>query len=171
MAGLVVACPTLPLYAMGWAFTAGVLVLLAGLLDQVDGAVAVLGGRHGVRRRVGLDRRPADRLTDVVLLAGPALWIDGGFTRWGLVAAGAGTFLLEYVRARCQACGWTTNQVVTPGERPQRVVAIAVTGMLAALVGRWVWAPASWALAGLTGVSVALLLRDARARPTTPASA
>ncbi|HWL38353.1 MAG TPA: CDP-alcohol phosphatidyltransferase family protein [Frankiaceae bacterium] len=169
VAGFCVAAVTLPVYATGAAFLAGLLVLVAGLLDQVDGAVAVLGGRQ--TRFGAVWDSAVDRLTDVVLLAGPAIWIDGGTTRWGLVAAGAGTFLLEYVRARCQACGWTDDQIVTPGERPQRVVAIALLGIVSALAGKWLWAVGAWALAGLTFWSVVVLLLDARARPTTPASA
>ena len=165
-AGLVVACVTLPAYAFGAAFVAGLLVLVAGLLDSVDGAVAALGGRGSVWGAVW--DSTVDRLTDVVLLLGPALWVP--YARWGLLAAGVGTFLLEYVRARCQACGWTDRQVVTPGERPTRVIACAVTGMLAALLGRWVWLVGAWGLAALTAVSVVVLLRDARARTTTPAS-
>jgi CDP-diacylglycerol--glycerol-3-phosphate 3-phosphatidyltransferase len=168
-AGLSVALLTLPLYARGLAFPAGLLVLVSGLLDQVDGAVAALGGRTSAYGAV-LDST-VDRLTDVVLLAGPALWVPGAFARWGLAAACAGTFLLEYVRARCQACGWTTEQVVTPAERPFRVVGVAVVALLSSVLGSWVFAPASWALAWLTVASVVVLLRDARARPTTPASA
>lgn len=169
LAGLGVAVLTLPLYARGMAFPAGLLVLVAGLLDQVDGAVAAIGGR-GTAFGAVLDST-VDRLTDIVLLLGPALWVPGAFTKWGLAAAGTGTFLLEYVRARCQACGWTTEQVVTPAERPQRVVGIAVVTILGSLIGSWLWAPVSWALAWLTVASVIVLLRDARARPTTPGSA
>lgn len=168
LAGLLVAVATLPLYAAGAAFPAALLVLASGLLDQVDGAVAAIGGRATAFGAVW--DSAVDRLTDTVLLLGPALWLSGGAARWGLAAAAVGTFLLEYVRARCQACGWTTDQVVTPGERPQRVVGIAVVTSLASLVGRWLWVPAAWALAGLTFASAAMLLRDARARSTTPAS-
>jgi len=168
LASLGVALATLPLYAAGAAFPAGLLVLVAGLLDQVDGAVAAVHGRATLYGAV-LDST-VDRLTDLVLLLGPALWVSGGAARWGLAAAAVGTSLLEYVRARCQACGWTAEQVVTPGERPQRVVAVAATSVLAALVGRWLWVPAAWGLAALTAASVGVLLRGARARPTTPAS-
>jgi CDP-diacylglycerol--glycerol-3-phosphate 3-phosphatidyltransferase len=165
-AGLVVACLTLPAYAVGAAAVAGLLVLVAGLLDSVDGAVAALGGRGSTFGAVW--DSTVDRLTDVVLLLGPALWVP--YARWGLLAAGVGTFLLEYVRARCQACGWTDEQVVTPGERPTRVIVLAVTGLLAAAAGRWLWLAGAWALAALTAVSVVVLLRDARARTTTPVS-
>ena len=166
--GFGVALVTLLAYATEAVLVAGVLVLVAGLLDQVDGAVAAIRGQATAFGAVW--DSTVDRLTDVVLLAGPALWIDGGLTRWGLVAAGAGTFLLEYVRARCQACGWTGEQVVTPGERPTRVVAVAMLAFGSAPLGRWVWAFGAWGLAALTFGSVVLLLLDARARTTTPAS-
>lgn len=164
--GVAVAWATVGLYAAGWAFVAGALVLVAGLLDSVDGAVAVLRGR--VTAFGAVWDSTADRLADLALYLGPALWAPGA--RWWLAAAAAGTFLLEYVRARCQANGWTDRQVVTPGERPTRVVAVAVLGMASPLVGRWVWVPGAALVAGLTLVGVALLLRDARGRSTTPAS-
>jgi CDP-diacylglycerol--glycerol-3-phosphate 3-phosphatidyltransferase len=119
----------------GWAAAAGTLTLLAGLGDGLDGAVAVLTRRTSTFGFVW--DSTADRLADLALVAGPvALVVGHGSGAWPALAAGAGaaaaalTLLLEYVRARAQAGGvpgaWT---LVTPGERPVRVIVLGVTGL------------------------------------------
>jgi len=117
----------------GWAAAGGALTLLAGLADGVDGAVAVLAGRASAFGFVW--DSAADRLADLALVAGPvALVAAHAGSPWpalaaGAVAAAAG-LLLEYVRARAQAAGlrsaWT---LVTPGERPVRVIVLGVAGL------------------------------------------
>ena len=119
----------------GWAAPAGLLTLAAGVADSVDGAVAVLQGRTTAFGFVW--DSTADRLADLAMLAGPVVLVatvaDPG---WGTAAIAAGTaaagllLLLEYVRARAQAgqvpAAWT---VVTPGERPTRVIVLGLTGL------------------------------------------
>ncbi|MDQ1712413.1 MAG: CDP-diacylglycerol---glycerol-3-phosphate 3-phosphatidyltransferase [Frankiaceae bacterium] len=156
LAGLLAAVATIPAYRVR--ALAALLVLTAGVLDSVDGAVALRRGR--VTTFGAVWDSTADRLADVALLVGPALHRPGA----AFAAAGAGTFLLEYIRARCQAVGLTGEQRVTPGERPTRIVVLAV----AAATGWWTYG--AWTVAALTLAGAALLLRDARARPTTPAS-
>ncbi|HEV2890138.1 MAG TPA: CDP-alcohol phosphatidyltransferase family protein [Frankiaceae bacterium] len=158
-AGLALALLTVPLYGPPWVAP---LVLASGAADGLDGAVAAVRGRASTFGAV-LDST-ADRLADLALLLGPALHVPGA--RAALVAAGAGTFLLEYVRARCQAVGLTERQPVTPAERPVRVVAAA---LLAVVPGAWAWA--GWALAALCALSALRLVLDARARSTTATSA
>jgi CDP-diacylglycerol--glycerol-3-phosphate 3-phosphatidyltransferase len=153
LAGLLLAVATIPAYGA----VAAPLILLAGVADSVDGAVAVLSGR--VTAFGAVWDSTADRLADVAFLVGPALRQPGA----AFVAAGAGTFLLEYVRARTAAVG-TPEQRVTPGERPARIILLA----LGAATG-W-WAAAAWSVAALTAAGAVLLLNDARARPTRPAS-
>lgn len=161
-AGLALALGSVAAYAAGVPLVAGALVLLSGIADSLDGAVAALRGRATAFGAV-LDS-VADRASDLTLLAGPALYVRDA--RPALLAAAAGTFLLEYVRARCQAVGYTSRQVVTPAERPTRVVC----AVLLAAVPDW-WAAGAWVLAGLSAAGVAMLLRDARARSTTATSA
>jgi CDP-diacylglycerol--glycerol-3-phosphate 3-phosphatidyltransferase len=158
-AGLLLALATVPPYAWGRPWLALPVVLLAGLADSVDGCVAAITGRATAFGAV-LDST-VDRVADLALLAGPALVAPEA-----AVAAGAGTFLLEYVRARCQVVGHTARQRVTPGERPFRVVATA----LLAPGGATAWRYGGWVMAAVTALSAALLLYDARARPTRPAS-
>ena len=119
----------------GWAAAAGTLTLVAGVADSVDGAVAVLQGRTSAFGFVW--DSTADRLADLAMIAGPVVLVateaDPG---WGVAAGAAGTaaagllLLLEYVRARAQAgqvrAAWS---LVTPGERPTRVIVLGLTGL------------------------------------------
>lgn len=175
--GLVVALGSLPAYLAGgrWLFLAGFLVLVSGLCDQLDGCVAVLTQRTTTFGAIW--DSAVDRLTDVVWLLGPALWLlrlpQSGRVElglWALVAAGGTLFTLEFVRARCQAVGYVDSQVVTPAERPTRVVVatLAALGEGAAaafdLRPAVVWPAGAAALAGLTAASVGMLLVDAARR-------
>ncbi|GAB7037905.1 CDP-alcohol phosphatidyltransferase family protein [Catenuloplanes niger JCM 9533] len=100
------------------------LVLLAGVADSVDGAVAVTSGRAS---RLGhLYDSVADRLGEAAWLA--AFWAAGAFG-WLVVVAGALSWLHEYVRARASVAGMREIGVVTIGERPSRV-SIALVGLL-----------------------------------------
>ncbi|MEV4843797.1 CDP-alcohol phosphatidyltransferase family protein [Micromonospora matsumotoense] len=106
-------------------------VLLASVADSVDGAVAVATGRT---TRLGyVYDSVADRLGEIAWLA--AFWLIGAPGAL-VVAAGALSWLHEYVRARAVAAGMREIGAVTVGERPTRVC-VALVGLL---------------LAGLTGV-------------------
>jgi CDP-diacylglycerol--glycerol-3-phosphate 3-phosphatidyltransferase len=187
--GLVVAAASLPAYLAGgsWLALGGAAALVSGLCDQLDGAVAVLQRRTSIFGAIW--DSVVDRLSDLALLVGPAAWLlrdvrPGTASRGvaGLVAAGAALFLLEYVRARSQAVGHLAAQVVTPAERPTRVVVAALLGVLCGALlataddsstAGLVWTWGAWGLAGLTIVSAGQLLLDARRRadPTTPTTA
>jgi phosphatidylglycerophosphate synthase len=119
----------------GWAAAAGALTLLAGLADSVDGAVAVMQGRTSAFGFVW--DSTADRLADLALIAGPVVLVaTEADPPWPAVALAAGTaaaglaLLLEYVRARAQAgqvaAAWS---LVTPGERPTRVIVLGLAGL------------------------------------------
>ncbi len=103
-----------------------VLVLLAGLADTLDGAVAVLSG---LTTRLGyvLDS-VADRVGEAAWLT--AFWLAGA-PGWLAVAAGGVSWLHEYARARAAAAGMSEIGAVTVGERPTRI-SIAISGLLLA---------------------------------------
>lgn len=121
---------------------AGVAVLVSGVLDGLDGAVALLTGR--VTRWGGLVDSVADRLSEIAfLLTLVVLGAPARICAAGLVAA----WLLEYVRARALAVGFTGIGVVTVGERPTRV---AVAAGFACAAGVLPGGPAFWAGLGAT---------------------
>ncbi len=130
-----------------WPVVAALLVAVAGVLDNLDGALAVLSGRVS-RWGFVLDSL-VDRVVDVLLLV--ALWRLGGPVACA-VAAGSALFLLEFTRSRAGNAGMSEIGVVTVGERPARV-ATAAGALLTAGVF-----PAVTAQAGLAGAAVTAAL-------------
>ena len=137
--------------AGGWALVAAVLVAASGVVDNVDGAVAVLTGR-ATRWGFVLDSM-VDRICDSLYLV--ALWVAGA-PGWVCVVAGALMGMQEYVRARAAQAGMTDIGVVTVWERPTRVIVTAMFLLGAAVypsaAASWASAGAvAWALLGLVG--------------------
>jgi CDP-diacylglycerol--glycerol-3-phosphate 3-phosphatidyltransferase len=132
------------------------LVLLAAVADSVDGAVAVVTGRTS---RLGYVYDSfVDRVSEAFWLA--AFW-QLGAPGVLVVAAGALSWLHEYLRARSVSAGMKEIGAVTVGERPSRV-SVALVGLLAAWVsgliqpalasGTITVVTAIWVLLGLFGL-------------------
>lgn len=148
-----------------WAIVPGVLAVVTGMTDGLDGAVAVLTGRTS-RAGAVLDS-VVDRVTDVAFFT--ALWIWGAP---GLLVAGgmALTLMQEYARARAGAQGVAEIGVVTVWERSSRIIVVAFCGLaiailpvrddvLAGCAGAMALAGAAVA-AGQLGLALRRLLRD-----------
>jgi phosphatidylglycerophosphate synthase len=120
--GLGVACLVVPVAAAGgrWPLLAVVLVVASGLLDNLDGTVAVLSDR--VTRSGALADTVCDRVADAAYGAG--LWVLGA-PAWLAVLWVGLSFLAEYVRVRGHRLLGRTIDVVTVGERPTRIVLTA----------------------------------------------
>lgn len=139
-----------------WALLAALLVVLTGVLDGLDGAVALRTGR--ARPLGAVVDAVADRVGDL-LLAG-VLLVLGAPATW-CAAAAALVLLHEYLRSRAQAAGMPGVGTVTPAERPTRIVLVAVaalgSGALPAgtpLTG-WSWAlvcAVAWVVVGVVGL-------------------
>ena len=103
-----------------WPLVAIAVVVVAGLLDNLDGAVAILSGRTS-RWGYVLDSL-ADRLSDGAYLL--PLWLLGA-PGPVCVAGGSLMVLQEYARARAGNAGMGEVGVVTVWERPTRVILTA----------------------------------------------
>lgn len=121
-------------------FLAGAVALAAGIIDNLDGAVAIMTDKSSDFGYV-LDS-VADRVGDVALLVGLGLAAENP---WPAVAAALLSFLQEYTRARAYAVGFTEIGVISLSERPTRVlisgmflIAAAVAGPLWAQLGGWI---------------------------------
>jgi len=127
VAAFLVGVATVPLVMIdGWFGPAAacVAVTLSGLLDALDGAVAVQSGRT---TKVGFLLDSAlDRLSDAALPVALAIVADSPAAGELAVAAVAGTWWLEYVRARGALADAPASQVITPGERPTRMILAGV---------------------------------------------
>jgi phosphatidylglycerophosphate synthase len=129
-----------------WPVVASGLVLVSGLLDGLDGAVAVLTGR--VSRWGALLDGVCDRVGDAAY--GVGLWVLGA-PAWVALAWVGVCFVSEYARARGQALTSGPVDVVSVGERPTRIIVAFVTLLAAGLV------PPRAADAALVGSFVGLL--------------
>jgi CDP-diacylglycerol--glycerol-3-phosphate 3-phosphatidyltransferase len=110
---------------------AAIVLVLSGLLDNLDGAVAVLTDRTSAFGSV-LDS-VTDRFADVLGIVALGL---AGAPAWSCLLAIGTAVLLEYTRARAGVAGLHEVGVVTVGERPSRVIVGSVALLLAGLAGR-----------------------------------
>lgn len=111
-----------------WNFTAvigGVLLLLSGFFDIIDGSVARITKKTS-RRGAFLDST-FDKLAEVVIFGGIALGqLADSF--WCLVALGM-SLLVSYTRARAESLGEKLKGIGI-GERAERLLIIAIIGMI-----------------------------------------
>jgi phosphatidylglycerophosphate synthase len=112
-----------------WLLAAGVLVGLSGLLDSLDGALAIGTGRAS-RRGFVLDSA-VDRLTEAAYAT--ALWAAGA-PAWLAVVFGALCWLPDYLRARAGQAGAAETGALTVWERPTRVILTGLTTVGAGVV-------------------------------------
>jgi archaetidylinositol phosphate synthase len=140
----------------GWPALVVPLVIAAGVLDGLDGAVALRTGR--ARPLGAVVDSVADRIGDLVL--GGVLLALGAPAGW-VVAALVLVLLLEYLRARAQSVGMPGVGAVTVAERPTRliVVGMAAGGAAAAPAGLpllgWDWGlvfAVTWTVVGVVGM-------------------
>jgi phosphatidylglycerophosphate synthase len=140
--GVLLACAAVPAALAGgrWPLLGAVVVAGSGLVDSLDGAVAVLSRRASARG--ALADALADRVSDVAYCV--ALWALGAPGWMACVAAGL-ALLHEYARARAAGAGLRDAGVITVAERPTRVIG-AVAFLLAA--GAYPSSAAHWGTAG-----------------------
>ncbi|ASR05271.1 CDP-alcohol phosphatidyltransferase family protein [Gordonia rubripertincta] len=130
----------------GWYAVAALVILLAAVLDGVDGAIAAQTGTATQWGRV-LDTM-ADRWSDI-FLAG--IVVMAGAPPWLGVVIAVLTLFLEGTRATAQAAGMNGPGTVTVWERPSRVI-LAFVAMIVATV--------MWAIGvsdGTAGVLTAII--------------
>jgi CDP-diacylglycerol--glycerol-3-phosphate 3-phosphatidyltransferase len=125
-----VAVPVLTVRHGYWPLVAAALVLLSGIADSVDGAIAVVTNK--VTRLGYVYDSVADRISEAAWMV--AFWLAGA-PGWLAVLVGGLAWLHEYIRARATAAGMSEIGVVTLGERPARLVMILLGLVLAGTAG------------------------------------
>ncbi|MCV7420350.1 CDP-alcohol phosphatidyltransferase family protein [Mycobacterium yunnanensis] len=169
---LVVAGALAAVVGPGWPALVVPLVVLAGVLDGLDGAVALRTGR--ARPLGAVVDSVADRVGDVLL--GWILLAIGAPMPWVLAAVTL-VFLLEYARARAQAVGMPGVGAVTVAERPTRLIVVAMAAGGAAVwpagvpaLG-WGWGltfAVTWTAIGVVGLAQLLPGLRRTVPPTFP---
>src|SRR5579859_3197756 len=128
------------LVALGHLHWAGVVLIVAGSFDILDGALA--RSTHASYPYGAFLDSTLDRYSEGAIYIGLAAYfvgMSGPLQRWlvlATLAALAGSFLVSYVRARAQSLGFTCDSGLFA--RPERVVA-TVAGLVLAGLGFW-WA-------------------------------
>ncbi len=156
--GLLVAAvvPCVAVVGPRWPVVAGLVVAVSAVLDNLDGAVAVLGGRTSGWGF--LVDSLVDRVSDAAYLV--AFWLLG-CAGWVCVVAGGLLSLLEYARARAGNAGLGEVGVITVGERPTRVIiasAFLITAGIFCGHADWVSVIAVLATAGVSLIGLVQLL-------------
>ncbi|MCK5119239.1 MAG: CDP-alcohol phosphatidyltransferase family protein, partial [Candidatus Latescibacteria bacterium] len=138
------------LFAVGSFFSAGLCVLLAGLLDVLDGEVARMG--HKSSTFGALLDSTLDRYSEIFVAFGiTVFFVRSGWVMTSVILffALAGSLMVSYVRARAEGLGETCK--VGFMQRPERVLAIAAGG----IIGVKTLAVVMWIIAFLTHFTVA----------------
>jgi phosphatidylglycerophosphate synthase len=161
-----------------WALLTALLVIVSGVLDGLDGAVALRTGR--ARPLGAVVDATCDRIGDLLLVG--VLAVAGAPLPW-CAAVGAAVLMHEYVRARAQVAGMSGVGAVTVTERPTRVIVVAVVSLGAGILPSgtpwtgWAWAAvgvAVWAVlsaVGLVQLAVGVIRAvPAQAGPIIPAT-
>jgi CDP-diacylglycerol---glycerol-3-phosphate 3-phosphatidyltransferase len=126
------------LIGSGYARVGGLLSLLSGLPDMLDGAVAKATGRNS--RRGAFFDSVVDRLSDAAVLAG-IVWLGATTNQPRVVVLAAMvmalSLIVSYVKARAESLGYECN--VGIAERPERVVVLGIALLVGHVVaGLWV---------------------------------
>ncbi len=140
--------------ARGHFLAAGILVLIGGICDMTDGAVA-RAGQRATRMGAFLDST-LDRYSELVVLLGALMYYLAGpgvvpepVTAAVIFVGLGGSLLVSYTRARAEAIGVECQ--VGIAERPERLILI----MVGALLGPAVFRVMVWVLAILSHITAA----------------
>lgn len=123
----------------------GILILLSGGFDLLDGVVARSTGK--VTSFGAFLDSVLDRYSDAALFLGIGVYLS--YTPLNIllvVLTFIGTFLISYVRARAEGLGLTCN--IGLMERPERIILLSIGGIFNVLV------PVLWVLLILTHLTV-----------------
>jgi CDP-diacylglycerol--glycerol-3-phosphate 3-phosphatidyltransferase len=152
------------LYFRGWIPAAGIVVVIAGLFDMLDGAVARGSGKASPFG--GFTDSVVDRYSDFLMFGGVlAYYARQGDLLMTLVSAVVlcGAFLVSYVRARAELV--IPKCAVGLMERPERIIVLAAGSLFGLL------AAAVWFLAVTTHITalhrIFFTRRTANAAPVT----
>jgi CDP-diacylglycerol--glycerol-3-phosphate 3-phosphatidyltransferase len=112
--------------ATGHFVLGGVLILISGLFDLLDGALARFS-KQATKFGAVLDST-VDRIADAATLCGLLIWYvpqEGGILEIVLILVVlVGSFLVSYIRARAEGLGWQCQ--IGLFTRAERVIVLAV---------------------------------------------
>lgn len=123
--GLLISLLSAYVFYLSFQFWGGLLLLLAGLFDIIDGAVARVTGK--VTKWGGVLDSILDRYSDLIII-GAILLAGLCDPLWGVIAM-IGSVMVSYIRARGEVEGVKMSSVGLM-ERAERMVILAVSAIL-----------------------------------------
>lgn len=163
LTGLLMAVGASVAIASGGLRAGFVLLVLAGIPDALDGAVAKAAGTSGPRG--AFFDSVADRVTDSLLLGGVAWYLasqDGGHAALLPMALLAASLVISYERAKAEALGFDARGGLM--ERAERTILLGIGLLFDAVL-----VPVLWLMLLLTVITAvqrfAKVWRQASARP------
>lgn len=134
------------LFGFGLYLWAGLTVLVAGVFDLLDGQVARKGNTES--KFGALLDSTVDRYSEILIWFGIAISFiraDDLWTSSAVFFALAGSLMVSYVRARVEGLGAECK--VGFMQRPERIIAIGVGGLIVPLIGDIGLIVVVWAIA------------------------
>jgi archaetidylinositol phosphate synthase len=123
--GLLVSLLSAYVFYLTFQFWGGLLLLLAGFFDIIDGAVARVSGK--ITKWGGVLDSILDRYSDLIII-GAILLAGLCDPLWGLIAI-IGSVMVSYIRARGEVEGVKMSSVGLM-ERAERMVILAISAIL-----------------------------------------
>lgn len=140
------------LLAQGYFFAGGIMVLVSGMFDLLDGQLARATQQASAFGAL-LDST-LDRVSEAVLLFGLLVFYSGQQAQTEIILINitlVGSILVSYVKARAEGLGLRCD--VGWLQRPERVVLLAVGLLVDYLAGGWATTAMLWLLAVLTNLT------------------
>lgn len=155
-AGVVITSLAATAFMMGYIRLAGILILLGGFCDIVDGLIART--THKATPFGALLDSVVDRYSELIMFFGFAAYFtfnkDYG-TLAGTFLALCGSFMVSYTRARCESLGFEAKVGIM--QRPERIILIG----LGALIHITAFKFAIWLIAFLANLTALQRIRCA----------
>jgi CDP-diacylglycerol--glycerol-3-phosphate 3-phosphatidyltransferase len=129
VAGVIITSIGAAAFLMGFIRLAGILILLGGLCDTIDGLLARTTGKAS--RFGALLDSTVDRYAEFIMFFGIAayfFYVDDYGTAAGTFLALCGSFMVSYSRARAESLGFEAKAGLM--QRPERIVLIGLGAII-----------------------------------------
>ena len=129
VAGLIITSFAAAAVLMGYARLAGILILLGGFCDTIDGLMARNIGKAS--RFGALLDSSFDRYSEFIMFLGIAAYFtsQGDYgTSAGVLLALCGSFMVSYTRARAESLGFEVKLGIL--QRPERIVLVGLGALI-----------------------------------------
>jgi CDP-diacylglycerol--glycerol-3-phosphate 3-phosphatidyltransferase len=142
VAGLAISVLAFNFFRLGWFFWGGMMVVLSGICDVLDGRLA--RGTNRMSKFGALIDSTIDRYSEVIMFLGLAVFFRQThvYISYLIILAIAGSFMVSYTRARAEGLGIECK--VGLMQRPERMTYLA----LGAFVGS-AFLKLGWTKAGI----------------------